>query len=334
MPLGLAIYHCGGVFVPRIEYDAKAGRMARVDRTADETAFTKTDITMSQPAFAFDFGTIEIGWLNFQAGIAPSFALTPYGHPMPARPDAGHKAGFRLRVWDGREAATRELTSCAGVTVNAIEALWDQFSAAPEAAAGQLPVFRFANVVVSGRNYAPVFTLLQWIPREAGPFSRRTVAVPGAAPIPYVAPVPTAALPRSGSRLAGAYGHSAHPCCSGGMAHRGLIVASPPPPLSIEVITMANIIIPTAPEDAAIEALRDRERQLETDIQMLTVRRDEVRELIALLTSRKPRAPRKPAPPKPAAAADTSTLAVDREPQVNGAVVMPFSFNAPAPEAA
>lgn len=50
------------------------------------------------------------------------------------------------------------------------------------------------------------------------------------------------------------------------------------------------------PTDAAIEALRERERQLEIEIQMLTARRDEVRELLALLASRRPRAPRKPRP--------------------------------------
>lgn len=99
---------------------------------------------------------------------------------------------------------------------------------------------------------------------------------------------------------------------------------------------MVNIII--SPEDSMIETLRERERQLDTDVQMLTVRRDEVRELITLLISRKPRAPRAPrpaaAPAKTSAAADAGGVAVDREPQVNGVVVTPFAFNAPAPEAA
>lgn len=194
MPLGLAIYHCGGVFVPRIEYDAKAGRMARVDRTADETAFIKTDITMQQPVFAFDFGTIEIGWLNFQSGMAPSLVMVPYGQPMPARPDAGHKAGFRLRLWDGLEKTTREFCSCAGVTVNAIEAQWDAFAATPDAAAGKLPVLQFVNVVVSGRNYAPVFKPLQWIARDAAVWSPRTVAAPGSPPI-ALASIPALAAP-------------------------------------------------------------------------------------------------------------------------------------------
>lgn len=50
----------------------------------------------------------------------------------------------------------------------------------------------------------------------------------------------------------------------------------------------------STPFDAAIDLLRERERQLDTEAQSLIIRRDEVREMIAVLTSRKPRAPRKP----------------------------------------
>ena len=93
MSLGLSAYHNSGEFRPRIEYNAKSGRMARVDRTADGTGIIKVDVTMSQPAFAFDVGSIEIGWANFQAGTAPSLVMVPFGQPMPARPDRNHKAG-------------------------------------------------------------------------------------------------------------------------------------------------------------------------------------------------------------------------------------------------
>jgi hypothetical protein len=54
---------------------------------------------------------------------------------------------------------------------------------------------------------------------------------------------------------------------------------------------MSDII--TSPLDAAIDILRERERLLDTEAQAIIIRRDEVREMIAVLTSRKPRAPRK-----------------------------------------
>lgn len=189
MPLGLKAFHTSGEFSPRIEYNAKSGRMTRVDRTADATETIRVDITMTQPAFAFDLGSIEIGWANFQAGTAPTFAMVPYGQPMPARPDRAHKAGFRARVWEGRDPAAREFSANAGVTVNAVEALWDQLTTTPEALAGKIPVIRFVNAIPiiagKGTNYAPDFTLVQWIDRDERVFGPRTVAAPGQ---PAIAP--------------------------------------------------------------------------------------------------------------------------------------------------
>jgi hypothetical protein len=190
MGLGLTQYHTAGAFAPRLEYNAKSGRISRVDRTADGTETMRVDITMTQPAFVIDLGSIEIGWLNFQAGTAPTFVTVPYGQPMPERPDRAHKAGFRAKVWEGRDPTAREFSASAGVTVNAIEALWDQLTAAPEAATGKVPVIRFVNAipVVAGKgtNYAPDFRLVQWIDRDATVFGPRTVAAPGQ---PAIAPV-------------------------------------------------------------------------------------------------------------------------------------------------
>jgi hypothetical protein len=89
-----------------------------VDRTADGTETIRIDITMQKVLLAFDIGSIEIGWINFQSGAAPSFDMVPYGQSMPARPDRNHKAGFRSKLWDGRAGFSREFSSTAGATVN------------------------------------------------------------------------------------------------------------------------------------------------------------------------------------------------------------------------
>jgi hypothetical protein len=198
MSLGLSAYHTGGQFRPRFQYDARAGRMSKVDRTADGVGIITIDVTMQAPLFAWDIASIEIGWAQFQAG-AVSFAMVPFGQPMPARPDRNHKAGFRSKVWDGRASHAHEFSATAGATVNAIEALWDKLVATPEAAAGKVPVIQLVNVepVRSGQstNYAPVFELRQWIDRNEQVFGPRTVAAPGAAPIvpPPVLVAPVAA---------------------------------------------------------------------------------------------------------------------------------------------
>ncbi len=192
MALGLKAYHTASEFSPRLEYNAKAGRVSTVDRTADGAGIIKVDVTMSLPVFAWDIGTLEIGWANFQTGAVPSFLMVPYGRPMPPRPDRAHKAGFSSKVWNGREPTAREFRATAAVTVNAIEDLWDMVTAMPEAARGMVPVIQLAGVVpIAGRkdtNYAPVLKLLQWIERDEGVFGPRTVAAPGAAPIVAATP--------------------------------------------------------------------------------------------------------------------------------------------------
>jgi hypothetical protein len=200
MSLGLKAYHVAGEFSPRYEFNAKSGRWARVDRTADGTDVIKVDVTMDQPMFAWDIGTIEIGWINWQSGRAPNFVMVNYGEDMPARPDRAHKAGFRSKTWDGAQPPiVREFASTAGVTVAAIESLWDEITATPEAAAGQVPVLRAVNVLPitspKGTNYAPVFNVLQWIDRDESVFGPRTVAAPGAAPIAAATPAPATPAP-------------------------------------------------------------------------------------------------------------------------------------------
>jgi len=191
MSLGLKAYHvAGGNFAPRVEYNAKAGRMHIVNRKEGvDGAFAtdKIDVTMSAPQFALDIGSIEIGWIAFPPGAAPDATLVPYGQDMPARPSSRHKAGFQVKVWNGSEPDAREFKSTAGVVVDAIEYLWDEIAATPQAARGDLPIVQFTGatpvVAKRGTNYAPEFRLTgQWITRDDRVFGPRTVVPPGAPP--------------------------------------------------------------------------------------------------------------------------------------------------------
>lgn len=191
MSLGLKAYHASGEFTLRIEYDAKLGRLfapIRIEQP-DKTFITdRIDVTKAQPQLAFDLGSVQIGWVAFASSGPPNTIMVPYGQDMQAQPSAKHKAGFKFRVWNGIEPEARDFMSNAGVTVEAIEELWDQFAAAPEAARGMIPILQFMDgrPVKKGinTNYAPVFTLVAWIERPEHIFGPRTVASPGAAPIP------------------------------------------------------------------------------------------------------------------------------------------------------
>lgn len=201
--LGLSAYHGngdGGSFASRVEYNAKAGRFYKVEREQDSAgnwSTNKVDLTMSQPEFALDLGSIRVGWAQLTPGSQPDTVWVTLGSRMPDRPSKDHKAGFLVQVYNPRELGdeAREFMSTAGVVVGAMERLFEEFSASPDAAAGKIPVVKLTDStpVTSkhGTNYMPVFVIQQWVDRNRV-FGDRTVPAPGAKP---AASQPTAHVP-------------------------------------------------------------------------------------------------------------------------------------------
>ena len=88
----------GGDRLPILKFDARAGRLFTMNRSqaADGTWLTQpTDITMSQPPFCVDFGTLEVGWAHFAPGGAPLF----FG-PRAMEKLAGRKTKPISYTWD------------------------------------------------------------------------------------------------------------------------------------------------------------------------------------------------------------------------------------------
>ncbi|HKD75563.1 MAG TPA: hypothetical protein VKB76_08720, partial [Ktedonobacterales bacterium] len=68
----------GGDFLPIIKYDARAGRIFRMDRAEIGNGFENkaVDITANFKAM-FDLESVETGWIDFTPGSAPDFNLVP-----------------------------------------------------------------------------------------------------------------------------------------------------------------------------------------------------------------------------------------------------------------
>jgi hypothetical protein len=164
--------------------------MFRVDRSQDSTGAwqsDKTDITNENPTFAVDFGTAEVGFLAFLA-TGPSFHLVPIGQPLPPKPTPEHKHGVRLKLLSKKSfGGLREFASSAKSVLGAIDALHCAYEAAPEAAAGKIPVVQLVGstaITTKGptgnvTSYSPALKIMTWTDRteEMGP---RTVLAPGA----------------------------------------------------------------------------------------------------------------------------------------------------------
>ncbi len=207
----------GGEYLGRIQYDARSGFFKTVKRVQGPDGYGNEE---GQPSpttqFAVDFGTLEVGYSKIAS--PPVFMVAPYGQPVPAQPEEmgapdpktgkvtkAFKPCFRLKVCSpatfGDGDAYYFSSNSKGV-LNAVDSLYQQFLTASEAAAGKVPVVRVAKstaIKTTGKhgtstNYAPDFTIVQWIDRTEA-MGERTVAVPGAstprAASPAAAPSPS-----------------------------------------------------------------------------------------------------------------------------------------------
>lgn len=168
----------GGDFTPIVKYDARAGRIFRVDRLDTGNGFENNpvDITSNFKA-VFDFENVEVGWIDFPVGSAPSFALVRMGQQLPERPSAKHKNGIRMLLklakGCGGDKPVREIAGTSKAFLSGIEAVYTMYLAGKDAAAGRLPVVVLVSTtpVSSGSgdrkstNYHPVFQIVDWVER-------------------------------------------------------------------------------------------------------------------------------------------------------------------------
>jgi len=188
MAFGLT-YNGGEDFLPIVKYDARAGRISRRDR--GEGGSTDVDITRSFKA-VFDFENLEVGWISFPAGGAPSFSMAKVGDPMPPKPSDNHRQGVRIQVKLGKDCGgdVRELASNAGAFLRGTDKLHDQYLAEVKNNPGKLPVVVLSDSVAEtvgkgdkkSTNYVPVWQIVQWVPRPAELVYKPRSAAPEAAP--------------------------------------------------------------------------------------------------------------------------------------------------------
>lgn len=166
-----------GQYTPIVKFDARSGRMKRLDRGTDGTE--EIDITRSFKAVA-DMENIDVGWAKFTAGQAPSWSMVRWedGVKFPARPDDDHKRAFRIKMKLAKECGgdVRELGGSAKALLEGFNQLHDAYLAEADAIkSGKLPVIILADTraVVTetpkgkNTNYAPVFEIVGWVSRPA-----------------------------------------------------------------------------------------------------------------------------------------------------------------------
>jgi hypothetical protein len=168
-----------GDFTPIVKYDARAGRIFRVDRTQDTAGnwdTTPVDITTSFKAVC-DFENIETGWIDFSTGSAPSFVLVPRGQQLPPKPSSTHKNGIRFMIKlskdCGGDRPVREIAGTSRAVLQGTQAVVEQWMREASQHPGQLPVIvldkttpvKTGSGEKSSTNYHPTWRLIAWAPR-------------------------------------------------------------------------------------------------------------------------------------------------------------------------
>ena len=203
----------GGGIKPYISFNAKAGRMYRIDRVqGSDGNFSSeeheiTDIVQ----FVADLANIRVGWMHFSSQGPVRRMVTLGKEPIPARPEEKDEKGkyvfkqsFEIDLLLNKDSGggpARIFSSSAAMVIDAMDKLHDTYSGTPEAKAGKLPVVKVASVTpiksAHGTNYQPTFQIVSWVDRPAALAAEGTTA-PAATPPSTgstVAP-PPAAVPQ------------------------------------------------------------------------------------------------------------------------------------------
>lgn len=196
----------GGDFLPILKFDARSGRLFRLDRLNDGAGWStdQVDITRSFKA-VFDLENLETGWVDFVPGSAPIMSLAKIGQPLPPKPTDTARNGVRILAKLSKDNAgplspVRELSGNAKVFLQGMEEVYLAYQAGAAANPDKLPVvvLKDSVPVKSGTgdkqstNYKPVFEIVGWTSR--GDF----VHTPkGSAP----ASAPSSAAPSTGSTV-------------------------------------------------------------------------------------------------------------------------------------
>lgn len=176
MSLGLPNTGSAGDIMPRIQYDARAGRFFLVERNQDHTGQWVSIVTeMPMPLrLTMDLATVEIGWIRLQSGV--DFRMVQVGEPFPECPGDHYKSGFRVHVYR-KDIGLRSFSSTAKAVTTWFDTLHTAWQAAAAQHPGQWPVVEITGTAPvttgggqqSSTNYAPVGTITQWIAAPAKP---------------------------------------------------------------------------------------------------------------------------------------------------------------------
>lgn len=179
----------GGDLQPLLKWDGRVGRFYTQDRVDGQAV--QNDVTDNFAA-VFDLERLEHGWLHFPRGAAPETKLFPAtAEDIGPPPGEDWREGVRLEAKLEGDEEWRELLSSAFGLWNGLDGLHTEFIGIAKDHPGEVPIVQLNDVheiqTSNGKIYEPVFTIVDWIDRDAMPPPR-----PRQKPQPKPRPQPAA----------------------------------------------------------------------------------------------------------------------------------------------
>jgi hypothetical protein len=193
-----------GIYPTSLRWNAESGFLA-VSAFNGETGERELQpIEFGQAAtFVLDLATRERGYGLIKPGVY-DMKLTPVGSPPPPwLENEEYKPALGCWAWNPTFGELR-LETNAAIFRQAVDSLWDQCRAEPQAAEGLQPVVRFVDRVaipvktVNKTFFGPVIKIVGWVERDNVPgWQARTptVSPPVTPPILPAASAPAPATP-------------------------------------------------------------------------------------------------------------------------------------------
>ena len=214
MAMGLKTSSSDGDFLPRIQYDARAGRFFKVDRVQDDAGNWVNDMEeMALPIrIAIDMENLEVGWIRLDTQV--DFQMVRVHEDLPRQPSDHHKQGFRATIYN-KALGVRHWNHTAKCVISQFDAIHTQWERDRSEHRGEIPVIEIQRVtaIVTGTgerkstNYAPDMVINQWIERpgilDASPGETSSDVPPPAeqVPAPQAATTNGSAQPAAGQEF-------------------------------------------------------------------------------------------------------------------------------------
>lgn len=165
----------GGNIVPRIKFNAKSGRMYRVERKKNARGdYESEDVEIANPTMLVHRASMRKGWMRFtdfaerMVNIYDEMPAQPEGLDSDGKPEWKPTVKWLVKLAPSCGGDVREWGVSAYCVMDTLEPLTDEWAKGEHATDDMCPILTMTGTVAikgaKGTNYAPAWRTAGWRP--------------------------------------------------------------------------------------------------------------------------------------------------------------------------